>query len=265
MTARAITLLAVLAALTVVVFVAGRAVCRRIRARRGARHSAAYDDGYAEGVRATTAQWEKVAGVPFERLQKWRTGRVPFENLAAATEVLPSFGEVMAEAKAQGYAGRGPSVADRVFGPSVAEVDDLAARYAARTGWTPEEYARHNHSETTPCVKLCPAFPHPSPAPRGPYEYHRADEHSPMEHMYGPLPGAPIVADLTGAAAWSWDDDMPTTVTGVVVAPPRPGRAGPEWVDYHIAAQDADTAAYLRRVEADMASFRRGLPAGERM
>lgn len=76
----------------------------------------------------------------------------------------------------------------------------------------------------------------------------------------GWLPAAPVVADITDAARWRpFTDDAPT-ITGVIVGSPR-DRTGPEWLDAQLAAMDSETAAYLRRVEADVASFRRGIGA----
>lgn len=42
--------------------------------------------------------------------------------------------------------------------PGLADKRDECRGHRECTRWTPEEYARHNHSEIVPCVKLCPAF-----------------------------------------------------------------------------------------------------------
>ena len=96
MTARTIAALAFIGAIGVLVFIAAGRRSRRFDGRDGHR------DGYREGVQAEAARWEAVTGVPFGRLQAWRTGRGPdpFANLAAETEVLPDTGTLLAAADA---------------------------------------------------------------------------------------------------------------------------------------------------------------------
>ena len=116
MGARLIFLLIIAAAAFGLGAIPGHALGRRSRRFDGR-------DGYREGVQAEAARWEAVTGVPFGRLQAWRTGRGPdpFANLAAETEVLPDTGTLLA-------------AADAALGkpPSVAEIDQLAAEWRAR-------------------------------------------------------------------------------------------------------------------------------------
>ena len=207
MTAGTVVLLIIAAGIALAAFVPGHWAGRRSR-----RHD--YPDGWDAGREAERAWWEKATGTTRETWQARRDtspgGAWPYGF--SCDPAIPSAELLLAEDAAERLA-----AADAARVPSVAEVDELAAAYKRQTGWTPEEYARHNHSPEVPCVKLCPAFSSPPPAERLGDEWDRI--HPGWRQHTG---RAPVVASVTDAARWrppaGADAD---TVDGVVVTPRR--------------------------------------------
>lgn len=225
MTARTIALLAIIAGLAVLVFVYGHH-----RGRRSCRNE--YPDGWDQGQQAERERWEQATGTTWDALAAWNNARPP--DPGAEWEAWEHHGEAPSTEVLLTAANEqlGKPVIRKFEGQlSDAEADEWKARWEA---------AQRTHFR----MPITPAT---------------LREH--IEALGGTM--EPIVADLTGPDAWHYpgEDDVPT-LTGLIVTPPH--RTGPEWLECQIAAMDAETAAYLRRVEAECVSFRRGISAGAR-